>query len=419
MGARILLLIITCFWVLVAQASESLTLQVAIEKAYASNPNIAAAEANADAEQGAIRSQSFLEDPHLGYMHENNMNFMEQQQGPMNSLFVSQQIKFPAKYFLLGRAQSARMTAAQEMAKQKKLEIRSKVVSGYYGLFVTERVLALLQVQRESLREIASTAETRYATGSVPQQDEMKAHVEQTMLEKDILMVEEERTTTTANLAAAIGANNLDGPELSKELHAPKVMANLSDLSKTLEHRSKRIKEAQARVDESDALKSLAHLSYAPDFNLSYRRAVGTYFNQNAYSAAVEITFPLWFFAKQTGEVSAASAHADQAVRELEATRVDHVSEVKSLIAKVQSTGKLLEIYETGLIPQATSTLNSSRGSYRAGRSGFIELLDSERSLYNMQIAYYRTLAQFAENVAKLEETLGESISSLPFGDRL
>jgi len=44
-------------------------------------------------------------------------------------------------------------------------------------------------------------------------------------------------------------------------------------------------------------------------------------------------------------------------------------------------------------------------------------LLDSERLLYGVQIAYHRSLAQYVETVAKLEETLGESISDLPFGE--
>ena len=416
---RIFSLVITCFWA-VSTYADDISLQTALTQAYGSNPEIAAAEASLDAERAAVRSQSFLDDPHIGFTHEANMNFMELQQGAMDSLTISQQFKFPAKYFLLGKAQNAKASQAEEQARQKRLEVRARVVTGYYNLFAVERVLMLLSAQRETLREIARTAEARYATGAVPQQDEMKAHVEQTQLEKDILMVEEEKTTAQAMFIAALGQDSPATVSLgSHEVAVPKVTTDLSELSKMVEHHSRHIKEAQASVEETDALKSLAYLSYAPDFNLSYRRGIGTYYSQNAYAASVEITFPLWFFAKQSGEVGAASARAREAERKLEAVKLDHVGELRSLAAKVETNRKMLEIYQTGLIPQAESTLNSSRASYRAGRSSFIELLDSERSLYTVRIAYYRTLAQYAEQVAKLEAVTGESVSTLPFGDQL
>jgi cobalt-zinc-cadmium efflux system outer membrane protein len=421
MGTRLFLLLLGCFWAGSANAEEPgvlMTLQAAMNRAYSSNPEIGAAQANWEAEQAKIRVQSFLDDPHIGYMHEANMNFMEQTQGPMDTLFISQQIKFPTKYFLLGKAQSARALAAQEMAKQKSLEVRSKVVAEYYNFFTINRILSLLRAQRESLREIARTAESRYATGAVPQQDEMKAHVEQTLLEKDILMVEQEQTTAQAMLSAALGFYKGEIISLpNEELLVPKITVGLLELPKMVDHHSRHIKEALARVEESEAQKNLAGFNYAPDFDLSYRKTIGSYASQNPYSLSIGVSIPLWFFAKQSGEVSSASARVNEAEKKLEAIKVKHVAEVRSLLAKVNSTRQILEIYQTGLIPQATSTLNSSRAAYRAGRSQLLELLDSERSLYNVQIVYYRALAQYAENVGKLEEILGESISSIPFGD--
>ena len=422
MSKRLFFLTISCIWIAgTTAASEkqvsALTLQSALSQAYATNPEIAAAAARTDAERSAVRSQSFLDDPRIGYSHEANMNFMEMSQGAMDLLSISQEIKFPMKYVLLNRVQNAKAAQAEEVETQKKLEVRSKVIAGYYDLFAVDRVLTLLSAQRESLREIARTAESRYATGSVPEQDEMKAHVEQTEIEKDILMVEEEHASAEAALHALLGQDTDAAIPIPKEeLPSPRITVDLAELTKMGEHHSRHIREAQAIVDQSQAFKSLAQWSYAPDFNLSYQRALGSYFGQNAYAAEIEITFPLWFLTKQSSEVAAASARENESEQNFEAVKLDHVAEMRSLAAKVSSTGKIIEIYHTGLIPQAESTLNSSRASYRAGRSSFIELLDSERSLYTVKIAYYRSLAQFAEQVSKLEEIMGESISNLPFG---
>ena len=81
-------------------AAESLTLESALNSAFQANPEIAASSARLEADRATIRSQYWLENPKIGFMRERNLNFMQQQMGPMTSWSVSQEIKFPAKYFL-------------------------------------------------------------------------------------------------------------------------------------------------------------------------------------------------------------------------------------------------------------------------------------------------------------------------------
>ncbi len=417
------LLMITTPYISKALAEESvrrvpLTLGHALEMALGANPSLTAVKAQAEAAHSQIRSQYWFDNPRVGLMREQNLTFMQQQMGPMTTWSIAQEVKFPAKYFLLGAAQKARAVVADQEASQKKLEVRTKVITSYYGLFTVERILALLEAQRAVLREIARIAESRHSTGAVPQQDEMKAHVEQTMLEKEFLSVEEERSTMQGVLAAALGQEASSEILLSKEeLATPKLTIEAKELPNLIKTHAKHVKQAEAIVEESQAEKKIAYLSYAPDFNFFYRQPFGSNAPTGAYAAGVEFTIPLWFFAKQTAEVSTASANAIVAEKNLEQVILDHLAEVRSLTAKVNSSKKILELYDKGLIPQATSTLDSSRASYRAGRSSFIDLIDSERSLYTIRIAYYRTLAQYVENLTRLEELVGHSISTLPLGE--
>ncbi len=397
----------------------ALTLENALSQAMKANPEISAVTARAKAEQSAIRSQSWPDHPKFGLMRENNLNFMQQQMGPMSLWSVSQEIKFPAKYFLLGAAQEARSLGSEQEAEAKKLEIRQKTISGYYSLFTVDRIIALLQAQRETLREVARAAESRHATGAVPQQDEMKAHVEQTKLENELLLTQEERDSTEAGFNAVLNQDTSQAIQLpTKELPTPKLTVASEEIQKIAHARATHIKHGEYLVDEANSKKALAYLSYAPDFMLSYRQA---FINSpdHAYAASIEMTLPLWFFTKQTSEVTQATALQMEAEKNLEKTMRNLHAEIRSLTARVQSHDKLLQIYQTALIPQASSTLNSSRTAYLAGRSSFLELLDSERSLYETRIAYYRNLAQYVEALTKLEEMAGTSLSTLPFGDHL
>lgn len=400
-----------------ADGEPTLTLEKALSQAMGTNPEIGAAGARADAEHSAVRSQYWLDNPKVGLMRESNLNFMEQQTGPMSLWSVSQEVKFPAKYFLLGSAQESRALGADQETDAKRLEVRRRVISGYYNLFTMDRIIALLQAQRETLREVARAAESRHATGAVPQQDEMKAHVEQTKIENELILAQEERDPMEAVLNSTLNQEAHQPLVMpTQELPPPKITRTLEEFRKLAHLGSRRVKQGEYLVEEANSKKALAYLSYAPDFMFSYRRA---FVNapDNAYAASVEITLPLWFFAKQTSEVAQASASQIEAEKNLEKTMRDVHANVRSLTARVRSHEKLLQIYQTALIPQAASTMNSSRSAYQAGRTNFLELLDSERSLYETRIAYYRNYAQYVEALAKLEELTGTSLSTLPFGE--
>lgn len=396
--------------------AEHLSLEVALNTALKANPEIAASSARSDAEHAAIRSQYWLDNPRFGLMRENNLTLMEIQMGPMNLFSITQEVKFPTKYFLMGSAQKSKAESADHQLSAKRLEVRKKVISSYYSLFAVNRIVSLLEAQRETLVEVARSAESRHATGAVPQQDEMKAHVEQTKIETELLIIQEEREAAEAALSALLNQDatqKLDFP--SKDLPVPKLKVTLDQIPEVARTSSTQVKSAIALSEEAEKRKSLAGWNFAPDFALSYKKAWTSAPTDN-YAIGIELSVPLWFFMKQTSEYASASAQAVEAEKNLEKVKRGLTADIRSLTAKVKAHEKLLQIYETSLIPQATSTLSSSRTAYQAGRTNFLEFLDSERSLYGVRIAYYRTLVQYIEFLTQLEEASGSSLSSLPFG---
>lgn len=391
-----------------------------LKNVYASNPELASTKARAKAEDAAISSKYSLSNPRVGLMRETNMTTEQRAMGDMQSWTLSQEIMFPTKYFSMGSMQSSKARAAQEEFLDKKLEVRQKALSLYFDYYSGARISSLLEAQRETLREIARIVESRRATGAVPQQDEMKAHVEQTKIENEILLQTQEIVAMRSSLNALLNRDPESELTLPKDdIRTPRIVISADKIKELARQNSKMILAQNAWLSEAETNKSLAKMSYLPDFMLSYRKPFGSNASDNAYSFGVEMTIPLWFFAKQTSEVSQASAKAMEAEKRLEQTKRQVESDTKNLSTKAETLAKLLRIYETALIPQSTSALNSSRSAYSAGRVGFQELLDAERSLYAVRIDYYRNLARFVDALTALERTVGASVSDLPVdGDK-
>ncbi len=400
-------------------SAEPLSAAQALARAFAENSEIGAFQARADAEASLIPSKYWLSSPKVGLMHESKMSNMQLEMGPMSSWTFSQEVMFPLKYFAMGGAQSAKAEVARQELLERKLEVRQRVLTTYYGLYTSNRMLDLLEAQKETLREIARIVEIRRATGAVPQQDEMKTHVEQTKIENEILLQRQEVTELQAKLAALLNWDPAQILTLPKEeLASPKLTKPIQEMSSQALSQSKRVARDQAILNETEYEKQNAKYSYFPDFILNYRKPF-TNSPSNAYAASIEMTIPLWFFAKQTSEVAAASARALEAEKNLETTKRNTQADAHAMASKVETYAKLLKIYETALIPQAASTLNSSRSAYSAGKVGFQDLLDSERSVYSTRMSYYQTLAKFVESVSELERISSSSLSTLPFGDSL
>jgi outer membrane protein TolC len=401
--------------VIPAEITREVLMEDAVREAYSRNPELAEFEARAQAETAAIRSRYSPANPRIGIMREAEMNYMQRDMGPMNSLSLSQEFMFPTKYLIMGSAQKARASMAEQALQDKRLEIRQKTLSSYVGLYSAQRILALLTVQRETLGEIARIIETRRATGAVPQQDEMKVHVEQTLLENELLLQKQEVAEIQAQLNALLGREPSAEIRLpQKDLPGPKLHVSSREIPGLALEKSRMLEGSRLKVEEMGAERSLALQNYLPDFMLSFRKPF-TNSPHGAYAASVELSIPLWFFLKQSSEASFASARLHEAERNLEKTRLNTSVEASAVAAKAETYSKLLKIYESALIPQATTTLNSSRAAYSAGRVGFQDLLDSERSLYAIKMDLYRTLAKFVDTVTQLEKITGASLSTLPF----
>ena len=94
-------------------------------------------------------------------------------------------------------------------------------------------------------------------------------------------------------------------------------------------------------------------------------------------------------------------------------TKLKLIADIKDLKGRVSTGVKTLEIYQTSLIPQAQGSYNSSRSAYQADKTSFLDLLDSERSLYRVKTDYYQSLRQYVSALCILERELGFSVSNL------
>lgn len=389
--------------------AEVFTLTTLLKKAYESNGALRAKQHDFEAEGALIANKATLDDPMLGYSGLKRGNLTQ-------FITVSQKIKFPTKYIFAGNAQSAREDIAKAEYLKEKLNLKKKVISLYFKLYTTQKIIDLTQANMSAVREFARIAEKKYASGSAKQTDTMKAHVELTNLELELLQLKQAENTIQNEIKAVINDSSFPDVILyQKNLETPEPNLNVIKkdihlLVQALQENSPGLKSQKEKVELAHWEKTLAHTDYLPDFELRYQqRIAGEPMDSKIYS--VSFTIPLWFWNKSSAASATTSKKDAEESRYVDMTQ-KLIAKVRNLENRVQTQYKTIKIYETSLIPQAQSSYNSSKSAYRASTVSFLDLLESERALYQVKNGFFKVLNQYVEDLTELEAELGVEVSN-------
>jgi outer membrane protein TolC len=78
------------------------------------------------------------------------------------------------------------------------------------------------------------------------------------------------------------------------------------------------------------------------------------------------------------------------------------------LASEIEQSDRMLKLYKDVLIPQANDDLGAGLAAYETGGGDFLMLLDSRRTLFDLELSYYKTLAMREKAVAELGAMAGK-----------
>ncbi|MBN22449.1 MAG: hypothetical protein CL678_14290 [Bdellovibrionaceae bacterium] len=376
--------------------------------AYENNGQLSAAEAVSDAESALVASSATPEDPMIGVSQLNRGNETQY-------AVISQKLRFPVKYFAAAKMQSRQADSKEEAARAEKWKLRRTVSHLYYSIYSKQKLIQLTEANRQAVKEFARVAERKYAANQGTQGDSMKAHFEITQLDLELIRLRQEEDALQQRLKAALGERKLEKLVFGEEdLGLPradlKTGEGSGDGGIDLEN-APQLSEATYNLESAQWASALSKWEYAPDFQFQFQqRIAGQPLDSQIYS--VSLSFPLFFW-KKSSNVAAASYRRDAMESKVTQLRRDLEAKVKDLKGRVEVGEKTLKIYETSLIPQARGAYNSAKSAYQAGKTSFLNLLDSERSLYRVRTGFYRALESFVADLTELEAELGIAVSDL------
>ncbi|MEE4212006.1 MAG: TolC family protein, partial [Parvularcula sp.] len=194
----------------------------------------------------------------------------------------------------------------------------------------------------------------------------------------------------------------LDGQALTEALEAEN--PELAMLERKVA--GARVREEIARLERyPDLTLGLNYMQISDSGNAAIRDA-----GRDPWGFTVAVNIPLW-----RGKYQAQEAEAIAKKRASEYTYDNRLNALRAdltaSIARLRDAKRRLELYGTELLSLAEQAVENSRISYQSGRTGILEVIDSERSLLDLQLRYWRAAADAWQEQAIIKTIVNQPLT--------
>lgn len=423
-----------------ASAQQTTDIDSLVHHAIEVNPAIRAAAARVDAASQRVAPAGTWPDPMLML---GAMNVPLRRQAPANAMppdamqmtvaGLGQTVPYPGKLALARRAAEARVREAEAELLVTRRETVAGVRAAYFDVAFARRALQVVERNVDAIGALVMASETRYGAGAGGQVDVLNSRLEALRLAETAAELHERSRAAVARLNALLEQPGetpvaADFPPAVTKLAAPQSPADARFVSPALGARAtdsplKSLEELRRAASESSPLllrhnasvealraeAALARREYLPDVSLSLE--YGWRQEQpDVVSARIGVPLPLFRRQKQSALAGAATSEVAAAEAELDVARHALFARIAGLHARLEQQRTVLALQVGAVIPQAQATLQAAIAGYQTGRTPLFEVLNHQATLFQYELLYYRALADFAAELAELENVVGAEV---------
>jgi len=162
---------------------------------------------------------------------------------------------------------------------------------------------------------------------------------------------------------------------------------------------------AQATLEARRAQVQVLRRERRPDIGIQARR--GSVFGSSSTALRAVIVVPLFDFGSNRGERRALEAEVRGQEAQIALLRSQAAMQVEQALIRLQQQRQTVERYRTGIVPQTLDLLRKTQIGYAQGASTYLEVLDAQRTLRQVQTEYLQALVGTRTSEAALESAFG------------
>jgi outer membrane protein, heavy metal efflux system len=393
---------------LTIQPARALTLDDARARALAASPELESGASEVRAREAHARQAGLPPNPELRTDLENvgGSGDRESFEETETTVRLSQRIELGGKRGKRRRVAELGQTIAGWDLEATKLAVVANATKAFAHALAAEARLRLADDLAATARRSADAVATRIRAGGAPPAEAARARV--ASAQSDIARGRAARqvASTRRQLAATWGDADVTA-RLEGRLDHLTPLPALPDLEARLDA-TPELARWTTELDERTSTMALEEAGRIPDVTVG---AGGRHFGDNDDTAFVfELSVPLPVFDRNQGAIAEAAHRLEKARADRDAAARSARTTLASAWAELAAAHDQATALRDAVVPAATRALEDVRSAYGQGALSFDDVLDAQRTLFELRVQYVDALESVQVQTAEVERLIGGPI---------
>lgn len=325
---------------------------------------------------------------------------------------VNWEIDFWGKFRRANESAKAQYLASEFSLRKIQISLITEVVSTYFLLLDFKERLRISEQTLESRFESLGIIQERFDKGIIPEIDLNQAQIQKEIAASTVPFYKRLVAQTEHSLSILLGrmpssiktGNGLDERDVPPDIPVgltSQLLERRPDISESLfllQSQNARVGVAVAQMFPSISLTGLFGLASDDLSSLTE--------GNPAWSISGSLLGPIFNFGKNTSRVEIEGARTEQALYQYENTVLNAFREVEDALVEVQTFKEQLQSIERQYLA-AKSAEMLSRMRYDGGVTSYLEVLESERTLFTAELQLSEIRQLTFNSYIKLYKALG------------
>ena len=292
--------------------------------------------------------------------------------------------------------------------ESKRLDVFTRTSKAFIDVLALQKRLALAKETLELVRKMHHLVSEKVEAGKVSPLEKIKADV---LLSTTQIMEDNEAKqldTSRKVLASYWGESSAEFLNVEGALESIFKIPSLEALT-ALISQNPDIERFQTELQLRESEVSLAKSQRVPDLTL--RGGVKRFEETSDYGFVVGLSVPLGIFDRNQGGIQEAKHNmaSNRSLNNSEKIRVEMA--LNTAYQELSSAHNQATVLKNTVLPAATSALEASSEGYKQGKLEYLDVLDAQRTLYEVKSQYIQSLSTYHKATIEVERLIGQRIN--------
>jgi cobalt-zinc-cadmium efflux system outer membrane protein len=293
-----------------------------------------------------------------------------------------------------------------------RIDVLTRVTRDFIDVQAAQEMVTLTAQTTELVSQVQQSVGARVAAGVVSPIEETRANVALAVVRVESSKAARLLQSSRQRLAANWGGTEARFARVVGSLDSgaslPTVLPTLDQLTTRLEQTPELARWA-TEILQREAAVSIELARRLPDLTLTAGVRRFTLLHSNAFVVGASLPLPL--FDRNGGAIAEARSLVAKSYEERRAAEASVAGRLAELYGALATARDDVTALRTIVLPGSRQTFDAITEGYRAGKFGFLDVLDAQRTLISAGVQYLRALSEYHKAVADVERLIGAPLT--------